>query len=381
MSSRTRRRTSAVPIEEVEAHNHRPDQTSPTDLLVAGAIAGAVSIGFLHPFDTVKTHIQSSGGTEKIKNGFHAARYIVKKRGVAGLWAGCSSAIAGAAPAAAVKLATFDFLSSRLAPALGHAHAAVTSGAVAGLLACFVYIPTEVVKSQLQHGLYPSGTRQAIKLIARDHGLAGFYRGILPTIARDVPFTFIELPVYRAVQRAWTAAKGATARRKRAQQDAEADAPAVAPRLGALEQFAVGGIAGAVASVVTNPLDVSKTMVMTKTAPDVPTAFRRVLASDGPRGLLRGVGVRAAVGIPNSCLFFGAFEGSKRALAARRSRRLHAAANPAPAPESQTASGAAPGTVAPDLSGPAPVATSRPTGALPAFEGRSALNRASSAAL
>ena len=76
------------------------------------------------------------------------------------------------------------------------------AGAVAGGAARCVVAPLDVVKIRLQVQLEPthggagagkySGTAQALRLIFREEGLKGLWRGTLPALLLWVPYTAIQ---------------------------------------------------------------------------------------------------------------------------------------------------------------------------------------------
>ena len=42
----------------------------------------------------------------------------------------------------------------------------------------------------------------------RGEGLAGFYRGYLTTVAREIPFSLIQFPLWEELKRRWTEVTG-----------------------------------------------------------------------------------------------------------------------------------------------------------------------------
>lgn len=106
-------------------------------------------------------------------------------------------------------------------------------------------VPTEIVKSRTQTSAYGAASTSwssARQLFAIE-GLRGFYRGFGITIAREIPFTSIQFPLYEALK--GFVGKNYLGRKPLAH-----------------EAAGCGMIAGGVAAALTTPLDVVKTRVM-----------------------------------------------------------------------------------------------------------------------
>lgn len=83
----------------------------------------------------------------------------------------------------------------------------------------------------------------ALSNIYSTQGLLGFYRGYSITIFREIPFSFIQFPLYESLKHQFYLRKG---------------------RIAEPWEAAVfcGSISGAVAAAATTPLDVIKTRIM-----------------------------------------------------------------------------------------------------------------------
>lgn len=107
-------------------------------------------------------------------------------------------------------------------------------------------MPTEVVKSRTQTGAYGAtgGSWATAVQVLRYEGIKGFYRGFGITIAREIPFTSIQFPLYEWLKRQLSVRY----------LDGE--------RPNSAEAAVCGMIAGGTAAALTTPLDVVKTRVM-----------------------------------------------------------------------------------------------------------------------
>lgn len=79
-------------------------QSTTLDTQVASTLAGVTARVILHPVDCVKTRLQHLRGTPgRIDEVAHIARFVAKE-GVAGLYRGIFSALAGVVPYSMCKL-------------------------------------------------------------------------------------------------------------------------------------------------------------------------------------------------------------------------------------------------------------------------------------
>ena len=155
--------------------------------------------------------------------------------------------------------------------------------------------------------------RTAVGHIWATAGLRGLYAGFSTTIAREIPFSALQLALYET-------GKQVFAQRYSSR---EADGPAVPSwAIGIL-----GAVSGGIAAAVTTPLDVAKTRLMTQplggSRAEAALPYRGVWATlvrvqheEGTRALFAGVQPRVAWISLGGALFFGAYETAKRELSA-----------------------------------------------------------------
>lgn len=265
--------------------------------LISGGIAGTSVDVALYPLDTIKTRIQSPQG-------------FIKSGGLSGIYKGLSAAAVGSAPGAALFFSTYEtmkhqmntsFISKWLPAPLIHMVAA-SCGETA---ACLVRVPTEVVKQRMQAGMHSSITEAVVNIIKHDGGFPGMFKGFGITLMREIPFAFIQFPLYEFGKSCISHFAGG--------RDTHAYEGAVC-----------GSLSGAFAAAATTPLDVLKTRLMLGVdAAGVPytsltDTFRRVRAEGAAtsnQGLLSqykvffaGVQPRVMwIGI-GGFVFFGAYE-------------------------------------------------------------------------
>ena len=105
-------------------------------------------------------------------------------------------------------------------------------------------VPVEVVKQRRQAGDLRPSLVVANQAWRRD-GLQGLYRGGLTTLAREVPFSLIQFPLWELLK---------------ANLEEHRGRPSTP-----IESSACGALGGVVAGAVTTPLDVVKTRMMLNT--------------------------------------------------------------------------------------------------------------------
>jgi len=168
--------------------------------------------------------------------------------------------------------------------------APVWAGMLARTVATYLVGPMELLKTQLQSQALPRGTtiRQALKINIDGGGFLSLWRGVAPTLWRDVPFSAIYWFSYELFK------KGLRLRNN----DAET----------AYERFKVsffaGAAAGTVAGFFVTPFDVVKTLRQSKlqTSQNLSTAQTlRTLWTTGKLSALFAGVVPRLIRVPPGC--------------------------------------------------------------------------------
>ncbi|GLU13220.1 hypothetical protein SLE2022_298650 [Rubroshorea leprosula] len=262
---------------------------------IAGGTAGVVVETALYPIDTIKTRLQAAHGGGKI---------VLK-----GLYSGLAGNLAGVLPASALFVGVYEPTKQKLLkmfPENLSAFAHFTAGAIGGVAASLIRVPTEVVKQRMQTGQFSSPS-DAVRLIASKEGFKGLYAGYGSFLLRDLPFDAIQFCIYEQLRIGYKAA----ARRD----------------LNDPENAIIGAFAGALTGAITTPLDVVKTRLMVQGSANqykgIFDCVQTIVREEGPSALLKGIGPRVMwIGIGGS-IFFGVLESTKRLLAERRPKPLN----------------------------------------------------------
>ncbi|GMI68632.1 SAM TRANSPORTER1, S-adenosylmethionine carrier 1 [Hibiscus trionum] len=258
--------------------------------IIAGGTAGVVVETALYPIDTIKTRLQAARGGGKI---------VLK-----GLYSGLAGNLAGVLPASALFVGVYEPTKQKLLklfPENLSAFAHLTAGAIGGIAASLIRVPTEVVKQRMQTGQFTSASN-AVRVIASKEGFKGLYAGYGSFLLRDLPFDAIQFCIYEQLRIGYKAA---------AQRD-----------LNDPENAIIGAFAGALTGAITTPLDVIKTRLMVQGSANqykgILDCVQTIIREEGPPALLKGIQPRVLwIGIGGS-IFFGVLESTKRLLAERR---------------------------------------------------------------
>lgn len=272
-----------------------------TEDCASGVVASLATKLVLQPFDTAKTVMQSTNGSRYRTMGDCVIR-LARAQGLGSLYRGLPAAIAASAPSSAVFFATYESLKRSLGPP--SATTTLLAACGANLAASLLRVPPEVVKQRVQTGLHRHAV-DAVVSIARQDGARGFYRGYGAQLVRDIPYAMAQFGTYETLKR----------RSKPSQAQAKVD---VQPTKGrgkrAVHALGRGALSGAVACVLTTPMDVVKTRMMTAQGKMRPgkgawsSAAKQVWHESGPRGFLRGVTPRLLYKMPSSAIFLVAYE-------------------------------------------------------------------------
>ena len=303
--------------------------------LLSGGLAAGIVRASLQPLDTCKTRLQatrlSTYNTRTLTN-------LLFSDGIRGLYRGVIPGVIGIVPAAAVYMLTFQTLKSHLSqkfPRRAKDAVVATSAGIGDVAASLVRVPCEVLKQRLQIGLYPNISQALISVTS--NGVGKLYSGLGAQLARDVPYAAMEFVVYENLK------AYAIARLKKPVKHKQHGPPAARiqrrlqeGKLPRLQSFLVGGSAGAIAAIVSNPMDVVKTRLMTQVIKNktvsvsgssvvlkagngmkyrgVVQTLMTIAKEEGVGAFAKGIAPRIATKTLQSAMFFAAYEGLRRTL-------------------------------------------------------------------
>ncbi|KAH8887775.1 mitochondrial carrier [Thozetella sp. PMI_491] len=181
------------------------DPLSPLSRLVCGGIAGITSVTFTYPLDIVRTRlsIQSAsfavlGDRPKQLPGMFATMksMYLTEGGIAALYRGIIPTIAGVAPYVGLNFMTYEFARQYLTKEGEQNPSAarkLLAGAISGAVAQTCTYPFDVLRRRFQintmsgMGYQYKSVTDAVRVIMKNEGIAGLYKGIVPNLLKVAP--------------------------------------------------------------------------------------------------------------------------------------------------------------------------------------------------
>lgn len=263
--------------------------------LAAAAVARSISIFAMYPVDTIKTRMQMD---------------LPNPLKVQGLYKGVGGSLFGQVPYGVLTFGSYEMYKKALfdkfpkvKPIFLYAFAAILGDVTGSGWLC----PSEVVKQQLQAGMYPS-TTAAVRGILQKKGWKGFYQGYVGGLTRDVPFRVAQLTSYELTKNFYMRLK-----KKKMEQEnngsGEVDDSSLS--LSSAEAAICGAVAGSFSAGITAPLDRIKTLLMTDNGAyggTVASCVAKIWKDEGIAGFMQGVVPRVTYIAPSVAIFFLAYE-------------------------------------------------------------------------
>ncbi|KAL8586843.1 hypothetical protein ACOMHN_052719 [Nucella lapillus] len=218
-------------------------QSPVTKSFLAGALSGSLSTLLLQPLDLVKTRLQSPVHIGANTGMMHIAISVVRQEKFLALWNGVWPSLMRCAPGVGLYFGTLHYLRSNFGSSNPKPLESLCMGMTTRSITGVIMLPITVMKTRYESGKFKyRGLTNALVLTYKVEGFRGLYRGLAPTLLRDVPFSGLYLMFYN-----------------RLKQNTQ---PSVyGGELEPLMNFCNGVMAGALASVVTQPADVIKTNI------------------------------------------------------------------------------------------------------------------------
>ena len=197
--------------------------------ILAGGLAGvSVDVG-LFPIDTLKSRLQYG-------------KIINKKISI---YSGLTSSFLGSFPSAAGFFCTYDYISHEFFNKNEEYNPFkyVISACIGECVAVLIRNPFELIKQNLQVGNFNSGL-EGLKSIYKAEGIRGLYRGYVITVLREIPFSIIQFPLYEYLK-------------------SKEKSKSFDNHLSQMQINKCGALAGGISAIITTPIDVIKTRIMT----------------------------------------------------------------------------------------------------------------------
>ncbi|XP_053744222.1 probable mitochondrial glutathione transporter SLC25A40 [Synchiropus splendidus] len=232
---------------------------------------------------------------------------IIRTEGVKSLWSGLPPTLVMAVPATVIYFTCYDQLCAALRSRMGDRaqEAPLLAGAIARVGSATVISPLELIRTKLQsQRLSYRELSACIRSAVETEGWRSLWRGLGPTLLRDVPFSAMYWYNYE-LGKSWLCEWYSTRE----------------PTF--TITFAAGAVSGSVASIVTLPFDVVKTRRQVELgeleAKNLPSrvssstfsVMGRIVAQDGFSGLFAGFLPRLIKVAPACAIMISTYEFGK----------------------------------------------------------------------
>lgn len=180
---------------------------------IAGSAAGICSQFSIYPMEVLKTRL-ALGKTGEYRHMLDCAQKVYQKDGIRVFYRGLAPGLIGVIPYAGIDLCVYETLKVHW---LSH-HTEKTDPGVFILLLCgtisstcgqIASYPLALVRTKLQaqtndpsfRGIRAKGSIDMFKIIFRQNGVRGLYRGILPNFLKVAPAVSISYVVYEKTRK------------------------------------------------------------------------------------------------------------------------------------------------------------------------------------
>ncbi|XP_022197727.2 mitoferrin [Nilaparvata lugens] len=263
--------------------------------LISGSVAGMLEYSIFYPLDTVKTRMQDL--THANKSVFRTMVNMCQNEGPSSLFRGMTIFAGGSAPAHGMYFVAYEYFKVKMSSHFNKNIAYGLSGAIATTVHDGLMVPIEAIKQrrQVEGSPYKSNIDCIVKMYKQE-GIRSFYRSFTTQLLMNIPFQSVHFIVYEWASHALSPEEG----------------------FNPLSHATAGAIAGALAAFITNPLDVSKTLLNTQKHEEkvvgVWNAMKKVYAVAGPSGYFRGATARILHVMPATGICWGTYESMKYGL-------------------------------------------------------------------
>lgn len=284
-----------------------PPQSDLSQTVLSACTGGVITAFVVTPLDVLKTRTQLAASRG---SGSAAVLQMVRTEGIISLWGGLHPSLLMTVPSCAIYFTSYEKI--REAVGTGGSQrqrdlAPVVAAAGAKVLASTTTAPLELMRTRMQadRALLDEGMVGGAMSLVRQQGVLGLFRGLGPMLLRDVPFSCIYWVGYERLKQRFMEEEG---------------------ELSAAASFVSGGTAGALATLMTMPLDVVKTRRQVERgsagaqSETLGAMVARIVRLEGPRALLAGVVPRLAKMAPSCAIMIASFEMGKKWFAVERIR-------------------------------------------------------------
>ncbi|KAL0480184.1 SLC25A38 [Acrasis kona] len=284
-----------------DTHTNKQTRTKGISLSINGALSGVLSSVITQPFDVIKTNMIGVRKTSDVIASTRTSmtqtmKLIWKDEGIFGLYRGTIPTIYRVAPGAAIYYGLLHEMNKwsknfRISSDYRILENFIIGGAARGV-ATTIVSPITVVKTRFevaplspeQNFFTKGGVWSTLKHIYKTEGVRkGLFNGVLPTLARDVPYSGLFFSFQNKINDIITTAYAPESIRRQGEITNIGGTPFwITPVSSAASAF--------LASLITYPFDVVRTRLQLKSDyGGVWKSFAIILKEEGPATFFRGI--------------------------------------------------------------------------------------------
>eukprot|EP01026_Neomeris_dumetosa_P054763 TRINITY_DN4937_c0_g1_i1.p1 TRINITY_DN4937_c0_g1~~TRINITY_DN4937_c0_g1_i1.p1 ORF type:complete len:404 (+),score=37.01 TRINITY_DN4937_c0_g1_i1:161-1372(+) len=242
----------------------------------ASGLAGAVSRTATAPIDRLRMLLIVQEGRRPLTL-YEGLKKMAAEGSIRSYFKGNTANVIKIAPEMAIKLTAADLLKNSIAqdPTRVQVHERFISGALGGAISQFTIYPLEVIRTRLATCTEKkaSSILEAGKIVYREKGISGFYRGLTPAMLGILPYAGVDITCFEILKEALV----------------ESHYPNKPPDMLII---GAGMLSSCVAQIVSFPLNMIRTRLQAQ-KPEKYTnmldAFSKTIRKDGYRGLYKGL--------------------------------------------------------------------------------------------
>lgn len=329
-SSRIPSSRTSAPFSSAGSGSSRPRVVQSTARTPANHMSGAACI---YPDKNVAAReLKQIQNHNRLSGLWDGVIKVGRSEGIRGLWRGLTPTLVMTVPSQLTYMTCYDMFRTNIlalrppattssSPSLSNVSgyqmmASLTSGALARSISATLVTPLELIRTRLQasstsHKL--STTFSNLRVEVMNSGPRVLFRGLVPTLYRDVPFSAIYFTGYESMKLVLSGAGFGERRDDSLRRQDFAVA------------FVSGATSGFVAAIFTQPFDVIKTRLQAfehqstaRSNANIPKTtmqvWRQIMQTEGAKGLMRGVSPRVAKVAPACGVMISCFELIARGL-------------------------------------------------------------------
>lgn len=307
--------------------------------ILASGFSSAVALFILNPIAVVRVALQNERKLQAT-SAFRICQSIVKREGLSGFLRGAPAGLLQGVPNTVIYMTCYESVKSGLIEdgsimdtlGISKDYVPAIAGVIGRSSSVSLTSPVELLRTQQLSGV--KGNLLSIgQNMVKTQGWTSLYRGLIPTLWRDVPFSAIywysferarwPMRDYLVQNMATGSSCGSRSSKISSNSGSRSSnrsdgsissscrddsmSMSSAHRLG---DFGAGAVGGLVSALVTHPFDVLKTRrQVDEYAPSSRMGY--MLRTEGLRGAFRGLWLRLATVIPGGAIMVTVYEGVK----------------------------------------------------------------------